>query len=174
DSDPTAAHRADEEKRNRAEPGRQRGCERRQRDLDDVCAHPRVLPPRAASATRLARRFRHCLEEQRQRRAGLNRARRVAGGLSGNRLWIDDREAPLVELDSLGEELRAEPVALARDWIHAHALHQVIAGIGRTRRLASQRPRRWSTASRANTSSALVANPAAPSGCRHAPRPRTS
>ena len=55
------------------------------------------------------------LEQQRERGAGLNRPGCVAGGFARNGLGIDDRVAPLVELDPLGQQLRAQPVAFAGD-----------------------------------------------------------
>src|SRR5436305_14350697 len=117
------------------------------------------------------------IQEQGQRGASLHRSGGVACGLAGDWFRIDDREAPLVELDPLGQKLRTEPVALAGDRIDAQALHRSPsvprAGIGSTRRLPSQRPRRCNSASGAKTSSALVAKAAAPSGWLQAPRPRT-
>ena len=96
------------------------------------------------------------------------------------RLGVDDRVAPLVERDALGQQLGAHAVGLAGDRVDAHALaHRSDTGswvgvaVGRWtgsgsspgRAQPSQGPwRAWSANSAANASSALVTKRAVPSG----------
>src|SRR5690349_570387 len=118
--------------------------------------------------TILCRRAR-LLEQEREHRAGGDRALRVLLQARRDGRRVDDRVAPLVERDPLRQELGAEPVALARDRVHADSFH--LGGRGRTARLPPlQRPRRWRSTSSAKTSSALATKRAAPSGCLQAPR----
>src|SRR5262249_4171217 len=66
------------------------------------------------------------LEQQRQRWARLDRTRSMASRLAADRFRVDDREAPLVELDPLRQELGTEAVALAGDRVDAHLLHRAV------------------------------------------------
>jgi hypothetical protein len=52
---------------------------------------------------------------------------------SGDRGRVDEREAPVVEVDALGKELGAEPVAVARDRVDAEPRQLALSGIGSTR-----------------------------------------
>src|SRR6476469_9057934 len=79
-----------------------------------------------------------------------------------DRLAVDDRVAPFVELDSLGQQLGAQAVAAAGDGIHADARHAaaVVKASGTDsvsgRAHARQRPRcACSANSTGKTSSAL-------------------
>ena len=95
---------------------------------------------------------------------------------------VDDRIAPVVELDALGQQLGAQAVRLAGDRVDAQPLaHAAIASGAGSRehaaaaRSASHGPwRAWSRSSAANTRSALASSRTAPSGWRQAPRPWTS
>src|SRR5213076_209443 len=98
--------------------------------------------------------------------AGGNSATCVRLVLGRHRVGVHDGVAPLVEVNHLGDELRAEPAAVARDRVDAEPLAH------RTRP-AEQRLRRWRSTSEANTVRALRRNRLAPSGCAHAPRPST-
>src|ERR1022692_191011 len=99
----------------------------------------------------------------------------------GQRTRLDDRVSPVIHPDSLGEELATHAVRLALDRVDAQtdSHHQAAstAGMGssegRSENLHSP-CLRWWRRSAAKTSMALVRKSTAPSGCLHAPRPRTS
>lgn len=59
------------------------------------------------------------LEPERQRGALRGGPARVSEQRARNRLRVDYREAPVIELDPLGEELCAEPVPVAGNRINA-------------------------------------------------------
>jgi NADPH2:quinone reductase len=71
------------------------------------------------------------LEQQSERRAGVSRAAGVLDEVGGH-LAVDDREAPLVEPDRLRQQLRAQAVGHALDWVDAkpHARPPRLARVG--------------------------------------------
>src|SRR5438270_10028482 len=84
--------------------------------------------------------------------------------MDGKRACLDDRVAPIVEADWLGEELGAEAMAVAPGAVdrQLEVRHQpASASLAAPLNSASK------------TSSADCRNAAAPSGWRHAPRPFT-
>src|SRR5580700_4614860 len=116
-------------------------------------------------------------EKQRERRAGVGGALRVGFEACRDRVAFDDRVTPLVQLDALGEQLRAEAVTDAVDRVHAKTHHTragTAVGISSTGAAAhaSQGPwRAWSSNSAANVRSAVETKWASPFGWWHAPRP---
>src|SRR3982074_2028287 len=87
------------------------------------------------------------------------------------RFGIEDRVSPLVELDELGKDLRAEAVGAAADRVQlepgAFGDHDAaLCGPAR-----QPRPAPCAAMSEPNTCSALAARRTAPSGCAQAPRP---
>src|SRR4051794_24990498 len=123
-------------------------------------------------------RFALDAQPQRELWAGVRGLACVCDQLAGDRLAVDDRVAPLVELDALRQQLGAEAVAGAGDRIdpdagaHAAALSNSSGKLSvRRHEHAWQGPRRaCSSNSAAKTSSALCTNRTAPSGSLQAPR----
>ena len=111
-------------------------------------------------------------EPQREHGARIDGPSRVLLEGARDRGAVDDRIAPVVERDSLGEELGAEAVTVAGDRIHAqpgaHAASfrywRSLTGSRRRSRPEQRPPRVCTATSSANTSSALRMNFAAPSG----------
>src|SRR2546427_3310395 len=113
------------------------------------------------------------LEQESKRGTGVGSPPRVSDEILGDRPGIDDRIAPLVEGDPLGEELRAKSVRLACDRVDAkplaHRSPPLPAGSGIGSTPGALQPahgprRRCSANSSAKTSSALRAKRTAPSG----------
>src|SRR4051794_18160529 len=123
-------------------------------------------------------RFAFDAQPQRELRAGVRGLARVGDQLTWDRLAVDDRIAPLVELDPLREQLGAQAMAGAGDRVDPDASAHAAARSARSgkrsvrrREQAWQGPRRACSAnSPAKTSSALSTNRTAPSGSRQAPR----
>ena len=87
---------------------------------------------------------------------------------------VDDRVAPVVQPNQFRQQLRAESVPVRCDRVDAEHLAHHAVPVGRAACFSPlHRPAMWSSTSEANTSSALATNRTAPSGWRHAPRPRT-
>src|SRR3981081_1968418 len=95
----------------------------------------------------------------------------------GDRPGANHWKSPIVERDSLREELGADAVAVAANRVqaqllrHRHPQSRPIFGIRSTSswRVALQRARWWSAISSAKVMRALRRNRTAPSGIRHAP-----
>ena len=114
------------------------------------------------------------------------RASGTAGSLGCRRVraprgsvWVDDRVAPVVERDPLREELGAEAVPVAGDRVDAERAliaHAHCTGRAATRvsaHAAASAPRVTCELVARRRRAQLSTKRAAPSGCRHAPRPRT-
>src|SRR5439155_16128047 len=112
------------------------------------------------------------LDHQCQAGAHRDRAPGFLRELGRDGALLDDRVAPLVERDQLGEQLRAVAVRVAQDRVDSQVLAHGPAPVGSSGSewVAEQRPARWSWISSAKTRSALSTNRTAPSGWAHAPR----
>src|SRR5580698_284297 len=121
-------------------------------------------------------------KQQREGRAGRHRAPGQRNQLVRHRAGGDDRVAPRVGGDELGQQLNAQAMGLAGDRVHpqprAALAHRPwlpgsvgMGSMGDALARAHGPPRAWARTSSPNTSSALAASTAAPSGRWQAPRP---
>src|SRR6266566_8461103 len=112
----------------------------------------------------------HAAKGEREHGAIFNRALGKWYEVFGDGSGGDDRIAPVVEADQLRQQFRAKPAPIAFDAVDGQ--HERLAhALRRTSR--SSCPLCCAN-SFAKTSSADARNMTAPSGCLHAPRPRTS
>src|SRR3954462_6283942 len=108
-------------------------------------------------------------QPQRQRRARPHGAQCVLAQLRRDLVVEDDRIAPVVELDPLGEELGAQAVPVAGDRVKLDPLAHAATPTA-VRAQAEHAPRHtWSSSSSAKTRVALESRRATPSGCAQAP-----
>src|SRR5580704_8526834 len=124
-----------------------------------------------AGAVCSAARIDQCLEAQRKRRAARDSPARMSHNRRRDRTRTDDRVSPVVELDELGDQIGAHTVTIALDAVDGERdaiAHDAAAAMRAT---LQRRSSAWSMNSPAKTRSAEASSPAAPSGCRHAPRP---
>jgi len=113
-------------------------------------------------------------EAEGPRRAAIHDALDICRSVRQDGWRRQDRVAPIVERHQVRREVMADAEGLTGDPIHLQlAVHRQATA----RQLAAGPqaiPRAWTRNSSSNVRSALVRSSTAPSGWRHAPRPRTS
>src|SRR5438105_1603576 len=128
-----------------------------------------------AAGVAAAARDRECssspLQVEREYGTAVHCASRVLHQLTRHRARVDDRIAPVVELDHLGQKPGTQPVPVASDAVDGDALRRHHAALATAAETVQRCSWTWSEKSSANTCSADRIMITAPSGCRHAPRP---